>query len=196
MKTYSKSSTDLESHIERMKAAHHTDLEEVTVGALFVFDDESSDQVLKHQGYPAGAVVSITPVKQRTLGISDALIVVDRAYWQTLSARQRDALVDHELTHLERVIAKATEEAPEGPKYDSIGRPKLSMRQHDHQLGWFDDIARRHGDASPEMRQAKQLVESTSQLYFDFTPPPVRPEKAKAATKARKQRGGTRIGAH
>jgi RyR domain len=77
MKTYSKPSTDLEGHIERMKAEHHSDLEEVTVGALFVFDDESSDQVLKHQGYPAGAVVSITPVKQRALGVADALIGVD-----------------------------------------------------------------------------------------------------------------------
>lgn len=197
MKTYSAASSDLEQHIARMLAEHHTDLDGVTVSALFVFDEESSEPVLKHQGYPAGAVVSIVPVKQRVLGVADALIVVDRSYWQTLSARQRDALVDHELTHLTRVIAEATDEEPEHPKCDSIGRPKLAMRQHDHQLGWFDDIARRHGDASPEMRQAKQLLESTQQLYFDFAsiPAPNSP-KAKAAKLSRKQRGGTRVGAH
>lgn len=197
MKTYSAASTDLDGHIERMKAEHHADLEGVTVSALFVYDDESSDQVLKHQGYPAAAVVSITPVKQRALGISDAVIVVDRSAWQMMGASQRDALIDHELTHLERVIAEATEEEPEHPKTDSIGRPKLTIRRHDHQLGWFDDIARRHGTASLEVRQAQALLESTKQLYFDFAsiPAPGSP-KAKAATQARKQRGGTRVGAH
>ena len=197
MKTYSAASSDLESHITRMQSEHHSELDGVTVSALFVFDDESSEPVLKHQGYPAAAVVSITPVKQRALGMADAIVIVDRSAWQTMGARQRDALIDHELQHLTRVIAEATEEEPKHPKCDSIGRPKLAMRQHDHQLGWFDDIARRHGDASCEVRQAKQLMASTQQLYFDFgsIPAPNSP-KAKAATRARKQRGGTRVGAH
>lgn len=198
MKTYSASSTDLEGHVSRMQSEHHTDLEGVTVSALFVYDDEKSDSVLKHQGYPAAAVVSITPVKQRALGMADAVILVDRSTWQMMSARQRDALIDHELTHLTRVIAAATDEEPEHPKTDSIGRPKLAMRQHDHQLGWFDDIARRHGDASSEVRQAQHLLESTKQLYFDFTltPTPAQHAAGKAANKARKQRSGTRVGAH
>lgn len=197
MKTYSAASSDLEQHLARMQSEHHSDLEGVTVSALFVFDDESSDGVLKHQGYPAAAVVSITPMKQRALGVADAIVIVDRSAWQIMGVRQRDALIDHELTHLERVIAEATEEAPEHPKCDALGRPKLAMRRHDHQLGWFDDVARRHGEASCEVRQAKQLMASTDQLYFDFSsiPAPSSP-KGKAATRARKQRGGTRVGAH
>lgn len=179
MKTYSAASADLEDHIRRMQAEHHEELEGVTVSALFVYDDESSESVLKHQGYPAAAVVSITPVKQRALGIADAVIVVDRPTWQVMSARQRDALIDHELQHLTRVIAEATEEEPEHPKCDSIGRPKLAMRRHDHQLGWFDDVARRHADASVEVRQAQHLLQSTKQLYFDFES--ITPQKARAA---------------
>lgn len=164
MKTYSASSADVEKHIERMQKDNHPDLAKVTIGALLVHDEESGDPVLKHQGYPAAAVVSITPLKSRALGVADAVIVVDRSTWLMLSAAQRDALVDHELMHLKRVTDEETEE----PKFDALDRPKLAMRPHDHQLGWFDEIARRHGEASCEIRQARQLLEQTKQLYFDF----------------------------
>lgn len=190
MKTYSAASEDVTGAIARMHSQFHPEIEAVTVGALFVFDEEHGDQVLKHQGYGAAAVVSITPTKQRALGIADAVIIVDRATWLTLSAPQRDALIDHELEHLDRVISKDTEDSPAAPAFDSLGRPKLAMRRHDHQFGWFDDVARRHGDASCEMRQAKHLVAMTAQLYFDF--PPMPPEAALEG----KRRGGSRVGAH
>lgn len=122
MKTYSDASSDLTSTINRMQIAYHPDLQGVTVGALFVFDEESSAQVLKYQGYPAGAVVRISPLRDRALGIADAVIIVDRAYWQSLSAAQKDALLDHELEHLER----ATDEETGKPKRDALGRPKLN----------------------------------------------------------------------
>jgi putative metallopeptidase len=96
--------------------------------------------------------------------MADASIVVDRATWLSLSPAQRSALIDHELQHFERVL----DDESERPKSDAIGRPKLAMRKHDHQFGWFDEIAQRHGDASFEVRQAKQLIEHSGQLYFDF----------------------------
>jgi Putative phage metallopeptidase len=111
-------------------------------------------------------VVRIPPLKDRALGIADAQIVIDRAGWLALSQRQRDALVDHELTHLTRKIDKETGEM----LVDILDRPKLVMRKHDHQHGWFDEIAQRHGEASPEVRQARRLIESSGQLYFDFEP--------------------------
>jgi hypothetical protein len=123
-----------------------------------------------HQGYPAQAVCRLTPIRDRALGIADAVVVIDRANWLTLSQRQKEALLDHELTHLERVVDEETGK----PKFDAVGRPKLAIRRHDRQLGWFDEVARRHGDASPEMRQAKQLVANTGQLYFDFQTPAAR----------------------
>jgi hypothetical protein len=190
LKTYSAASEDVTGHIARMHSQFHPEIEGVTIGALFVFDEEHGEPTLKHQGYDAAAVVSITPTKQRALGITDAVIIVDRATWLTLTAPQRDALIDHELEHLDRVISKETEDSPAAPAFDSLGRPKLAMRRHDHQLGWFDDVARRHGEHSPEMRQAKQLVAMTAQLYFDF--PPMPPEQALE----QKRRGGSRAAAH
>lgn len=167
MKIYS-SAPDVADCIAKMRAAHHPELEQVTISALFVFDDESAVSVLKHQGYDAGAVVRITPLKDRALGVADATIVVDRCGWLALSQRQRDALIDHELTHLE--IKTDEEEGVDDPVpiFDALGRPKLLMRRHDHQFGWFDEVAKRHGQASPEVRQARVLMETSGQLYFDF----------------------------
>ncbi|MGH8258685.1 MAG: putative metallopeptidase, partial [Steroidobacteraceae bacterium] len=155
MKTYSTASSDLERCIAGMLAKYHDDLQNVTVDALFVFDDESSDQVLQHQGYPAQAVCRITPVSDRALGIADAVIVVDRATWQLLSARQREALIDHELTHLERVLDDETGK----PKCDAVGRPKLAMRRHDQQIGIFVEVMQRHREASAEARAARVILD-------------------------------------
>lgn len=190
MKTYSAASEDVLSTIARMHSQYHPEIAEASVCALFVYDEDTGLPVLKHQGYEAAAVVSITSTKQRALGVADALIVIDRAAWLSLTAAQKDALIDHELEHLDRVISKDTEDSPAAPQFDSIGRPKLAMRRHDRQFGWFDDVARRHGEHSAEMRQANALVAQTSQLYFDF--PPIPPE---AATEAKK-RGGSRVAAH
>jgi hypothetical protein len=165
MKTYSQA-PDASSCIDKILAAHHEDLEGVSVTALFVFDTETSLPVLTHQGYAAGAVVRITPVKDRAMGMADATIVIDRAGWLALSQRQRDALIDHELTHLTRKLDKDSGD----PLTDVLDRPKLVMRKHDHQFGWFDEVAQRHGQASPEVCQARRLMESSGQLYFDFEP--------------------------
>jgi hypothetical protein len=192
MKTFS-SAPEVLDCIAKMRAAHHQELEGVTVAALYAFDSESGDQVLKHQGYPAGAVVKINSLRDRALGLADATIVVDRAMWLFQSALQREALIDHELTHLTRKMDEETGR----PQYDAIDRPKLAMRMHDHQLGWFDEVAKRHGEHSPEVRQAKNLMESSRQLYFDFGPAknvelvsieedgvPIDPEDLEAARKA------------
>ena len=163
MKTYS-AAPDVEECTLRMREKHHEGLEGVRIACLFVFDDENSERVLKHQGYSAQAVMRIVPLRERALGMAEAVLVVDRAVWLVLSYRQRDALVDHELMHLQRVEDEETKQ----PKCDSLGLPKIVMRQHDHQFGWFDEVAERHGDASPEVCQAKALIAATGQLYFDF----------------------------
>lgn len=164
MKTYSPA-PDVETCIGNIRHEYHDELHGVTVGALFAFDLEGTEPVLKHQGYAAWAVARITPLRDRALGVPDALVTVDRMIWLTLSPRQRNALIDHELTHLTRVLDDDTGL----PKSDALDRPKLKIRLHDHQMGWFDEIAQRHGDASPEIIQAKRLIAQSGQLYFDFS---------------------------
>lgn len=165
MKSYSLASEDVERIIAAVREEYYSpDLDGVTVGALFVFDLEATEPVLTHGGYPAQAVCRITPVWDRALGVADAVIVIDRSNWLMLGAPQRHALIDHELHHLERVLDEDTDL----PKSDAVDRPKLRIRRHDHQLGWFDVVAERHGEASIEVRQARQLIAATGQLYLDF----------------------------
>lgn len=170
MKTYSHA-PDATNCIHNIQADNHAELDGVTVSALFVFDTEATEAVLKHQGYPAQAVVRIVPIRDRALGMADANIVIDRSTWMTLSQRQRDALIDHELTHLTRSLDKETGH----PLFDALDRPKLAMRRHDMQIGFFTEVLERHGDASYEARATRQMFEVVSQLHFDFGPKAHRP---------------------
>lgn len=166
MKTYSKASDDVLTHIANMQSLNHPKLKDVTVDALFAFDEEHSGPVLRHQGYGAAAVVRITPLRDRALGTADAVITVDRATWLDLTAPQRNALIDHELQHLYWEL-----DGEGHAKSDGLGRPKLSMRRHDLQIGFFTEILERHGDASFEARMARQMLAVVSQAQFDFGHP-------------------------
>src|SRR5690606_23942633 len=126
-----------------------------------VFEDEPKP-CLKHQGYPAYAVTKIVSTKDRAAGLADAMIVIDRYIWESIPSKAKNALLDHELHHLERVLDKRTEQ----PKGDALGRPKLRMRRHDWQMGRFEEVAQRQGEWSIEVAQAKQLVEQSGQLYL------------------------------
>lgn len=164
MKTFSEASEDVLISQEQMTRQHHEELSTVKIGALFIYDDEEPNQVLMHQGYRAAAMVRACSLRERASGTPDAVIIIDRACWLEMSKLQRDALIDHELMHLELVVDEQTGKT----KFDAIGRPKLRMRKHDHQFGWFDAVALRHKEASIEVSQARQLIAATGQLYFDF----------------------------
>lgn len=163
-KAYGKAGLDVLRRIKNLRDKHHEDLKDVTLAALFVYDDDQDQHVLSHRGYPAIAITKIVPLRDRAAGLPDAMIVIDRHTYGTLTAKQMDAMLDHELHHLELVVDDKTGT----PKCDAIGRPKLAMRKHDHSFGWFDEIARRHGQHSIEVMQASALVETTGQLYFEW----------------------------
>lgn len=183
MKTYSPASEDVERTIERVRLEYHSpDLDGVTIAALFVYDMEASEPVLMHGGYPAQATVRITPVKDRALGMADAVIVIDRSNWLTLSLKQGDALIDHEIYHLERAVDKDTDL----PLCDAVDRPKLKMRRHDYQVGMFSEILRRHGNASAEQRMVQAIFDDAGQGYWSFEVPalPMPAERKRADERA------------
>lgn len=155
MSRYEKAPAEVIQIVERMTERYHPTLRDAgaSIVCLMAFPTEdkngdSTGPALTHQGYPAQAVVKIIGLKERTDGRADAEICIDGENWPTLSDAQKDALIDHELEHLE-------------PKYDKHGllvrddlnRPKLKIRKHDHQFGWFDAIVRRHGRAALEFLQ-------------------------------------------
>lgn len=151
---------------ERLKLA------EVTIGVLAAHGPVSEETgertgpAIKHHGIKALAKVRIVSLRDRAHGLPDAEILIDGDEWPMLSRQQRIALFDHELTHLE--LAGET---------DDLGRPKLKIRQHDFQVGWFHEVAERHGSSSIEVQQAQQFADEHGQLYLFV--PPLPPTKAK-----------------
>jgi hypothetical protein len=162
-KHYGKASQDVLDRIEKLRDKYHPEIDAATLDVLFVFGDEAG-HTLEHQGYPALAVVKVNGLKERAAGLADALLVVDRYSYSGLTQAQMDAMLDHELYHLEPVIDDKTEI----PKLDSLGRLKLAIRKHDRQFGWFDEIAQRHGEDSIEVMQATHMLTEARQLYFNF----------------------------
>jgi hypothetical protein len=134
---------------------HHPELHdaELIVDVLVAFatkneQGEPRGPALSHGGYPATATVRINSLKQRVLGGGDALVTLDGDRCGDFSPLQQRAILDHELTHLELIVSDEG-----GVEGDDIGRPRLRLRKHDHQFGWFDAVVRRHGANSVEWSQ-------------------------------------------
>lgn len=137
----------------------------VTVDLLFACSDSEAPAV-SLAGYPCQAVVRVVNVKDRSKGLADVEIVIDERNYDKLTEDQRFALLDHELYHVTLKF-----DAGKIIKRDSADRPCLGMRKHDRQIGWFDEIARRHGDNSAEIIQARALIAEGGQTYFAFALP-------------------------
>lgn len=201
--TYSKPDKEMEKLLAYTIGQWHKRLTEaeVTITLLAAYgpvndDGETVGPAIKHHGVPALGVVKITNLKYRVAGLGDAEIVIDGDAWAEMTKRERIALLDHELTHIEIVhesvfrkkapdkplkveisangiktttlkVADEGDELPQSkPILDDAGRPKLRLRHHDRSFGWFDEVAKRHGDESHEVRQAKQFADEAGQLYF------------------------------
>ena len=168
MPTYCRATKETAAQVRRVLKQYHGVLADagVTCDILMAHAklDANGDPVgaaVTKGGYPCIGVVKVMPLKDRAAGRADAEIVLDGDRWDELSAEEQDAAIDHELTHLELVVDDS------GLRRDDLDRPNLRIRKHDHQFGWFDCVARRHGTASFEWRQYEQFTEvSYKQLWL------------------------------
>lgn len=160
-KTFEKAPDEVENRVRDLLQIHYEEHWNVGIKIDLIFVRNDTGQPLSHQGYPAAAVVRIIPLKDRSMDRGDAEIVIDAEGYEGMDDPQRDALLDHELYHL--VLAKDKDMKV---KLDDLGRPMLRMRKHDHQVGWFREIAVRHGRNSMECRQAKLIYDKHAQAYW------------------------------
>jgi len=147
-----------------MMQKYHTELvgAGVTVEILLASNDEGS--AVKLHGWPCYATIKVMSYKDRVAGSADARMIIDLDRWKDLHAKQRDALVDHELEHLELVLDKLN-----NIKLDDIGRPKLRCKPHDFELTGFNSVIRRHEDAAIEVANFRAFEESEGgQLVMEF----------------------------
>lgn len=165
MKIYAKMPDETTDRVKHLLKIFHPELVEagVRIDLLSVATDGDGD-ALKLHGYACDAVVRATNVKERTKGAGDVEIVFDEASYLAMTDAEKDALVDHELEHIELKHDKKTGAI----KLDCRGRPKIGMKKHDAQFGWFTPIAERHGEASGEIQQARKLFALGEQIFFPF----------------------------
>jgi hypothetical protein len=116
---------------------------------------------IKHHGVKAIGLMKRNGLKERVLGHGDALLTIDGNWYATASDAERRALIDHELYHLDlkRDETMAVE-------VDDAQRPKILLRPHTHEFGWFALIAKRHGQASQECKQMAEIVEVSGQYLL------------------------------
>lgn len=124
--------------------------------------DDPTGPALKLHGYPCRAIIKIYSLKDRAAGCADALCLVDGDDYLAWSDGELESVIDHEICHLELVVGK------EGVAVDDLGRPKLTMRLHDWQLGGFEEICKRHGDKATEKKAFAATAKKYEQLLLPW----------------------------
>lgn len=142
---------------------HHQHLLEGDVTIFFKFAENPDDVALMFQGYPAAATIKINSYEKRIEGLQDATMTIDKVWWDEASEEMQDALLDHELQHIDVRRNKAG-----AIKYDDANRPCLRLRKRDFQLGGFHCIAKRHGVDALEVQQVEKVNGVWKQMELGF----------------------------
>lgn len=160
--TYEKAPPAVLELIRQVMKEHHERLcPMVAVGAVMAYSSDARPAVKLH-GAACAATIRLTNPRQRRAveGTPDAIITIDGNRWEFLSPAQQQALLDHELTHLELIYKDAS------PELASDGRPKLRMRPDDWTLTGFAEVVERHGPDALEMMSLKELRQKHGQLLL------------------------------
>lgn len=150
--TYSKADPDVINAMLRAMAKYHPRLHDaqVRVGVLMAHNPDGP--AIKHGGYPALACIRPVSLKDRLSKGYDAEMLIDFSAYLDLRPGQQEALMDHELSHIDTVDLSPDERAArdEGDdvtwKTDDLGRPKLRSVKGDWSAGdGFAAVVARHG---------------------------------------------------
>lgn len=170
MPTYSECDHDVRELLQQLMEKYHKPLAdaEVQVDLVFAYatTDENGDKLgpaLKKNGLRAAAIAKNIGLKERTKGCGDCEISIDGDEWPTYTLKQKKALLDHELTHFELKIDKHGLVVR-----DDLERPKIRIRPHDREVGWFDAVVNRHGREAFEFSHFNDIWQSTRQMNLPF----------------------------
>ncbi len=138
----------------------------VKIDFLFAFPDyddatgDAKNDAIKYRGNKALGLCRILKLKDRAKGMGDAEILLDGDWFGGAAQEEARSLLDHELYHLAVKL-----NASGAAMTDDLNRPKLVMRRHDVEVGWFSKIAARH-PLGVERQSAKQLMDNFGQYFW------------------------------
>jgi hypothetical protein len=161
--TYERAPKEVERIAKELIAEHkeHEKLKDyrVKIDFVFAYSSEAFIPALKKNGVKCLGIARKLSLKDRAMDRGDAEISIDGEWWKDASDLERRALLDHELYHLDVNTSGVNVK-------DDLGRPKLYLRPHDYEFGWFKHIAKRYGMASEERKQAKQMLDDSDQFFW------------------------------
>jgi hypothetical protein len=169
---YERAPKNVSAMLAAIVKEHHPGLHDAKVKFDVVFcyaerdgNNQPKNYALKHRGKRCLGVATILPLIDRVMGRADAQVKIDADWWakDTTTDEQRNALLDHEVSHFQ-----VKKDEVDAPMVDDLGRPRLEMREHDWQISGFKDVAVRWGAASPEVAEARELQELAGQILFQF----------------------------
>jgi hypothetical protein len=164
MSWYSIANEEVNLTIQKVMKENHGELHNagVTITALIARSEEGP--AIKVRGSEAAGCIRITKLTERTCGLGDALMILDGESMIAWSSKRLQAVIDHELRHLMLAKNKKTGQI----QLDDEGRPKLRIRPHDFEFGWFARTAELYGEESYEVSQAREIV--AAQFVQNFLP--------------------------
>jgi hypothetical protein len=163
--TYTMADRDLTTLLARTMAKRHPRLYDagVRVGVLLAHNPDVPP--IKHGGHPVLAKIKPVPLKDRLLKGIDAELVIDAAEYERLRERQKEALLSHELSHIDTIDrgeGDSDEDQGEGAskvtwKVDDLGRPKLKSVPGDFDAGdCFLQVISYYGDDAIEYEMLRR----------------------------------------
>lgn len=167
--TFQKCPPEIASLANDILCAHecYQPLLDAKVRIDFVFayaQRDEEERIIGHaltkNGLPAAGIARKLGLKDRVMGRGDAEIAIDHDQWEEMDEKERRALLDHELYHLQ------VKEDKRGIVRDDHGRPVLKIRKHDYEFGWFKAVAERNGKHSLERQQAAKMADEAGQLFW------------------------------
>jgi hypothetical protein len=118
----------------------------VTFNCVFAekYDKDTGEAVtsLKVHGFPAAAKIQVSTLVERSRGMEDVKVTIDRMEWVKANDESKRAIIDHELLHL---VLQDSE--------DDLGRPKIKLQPHDLVVGGFSTIIKRYGEKCLDFQQ-------------------------------------------
>jgi hypothetical protein len=170
---YRKADPDTAEMLGRVMKECHKLLVEATVRVGVLLASTEIDQEgrpksapVKSHGVPCVAKTRLINRKQRLQGVPfEAVIEIDEHRWELMTEEAQEAVIDHELTHLELKRDPDTNL----PLSDDDGRPKLKLLPDDWVLTGFADVVRRRGRWAIEAQAIKDLHDHYgAQLLFPW----------------------------